>query len=90
MSDQMTADQKATREAQLEALRAWMAAARGSAYMPTDKRRFARLKLDGKAVTMPPGEAYDWISDAPDTTYELSEAWLTTEEFEQIPEFEGF
>jgi len=90
MSEQLPSDSLSTKADQLSKVREWITAAKGKTYKKRDKRRFARLGFDGMLVTMELSEAEDWISDAPEGTYTLAEAWLTVKQFEDLPEFAGF
>lgn len=59
-------------------------------YKKRDKRRFVKLAVDGTAVTMPPEEVQSFMDGSDPTEYTVNDVWLTQDEFEALPEFQGF
>lgn len=51
--------------------------------------RFVRVELDGTAAIMEPAEAEAMASDSQEE-YQLSDIYLTRDQFNAIPEFAGF
>lgn len=79
------------RAAQLAQLREWIESARERSYAKNDKRRYVELKYDGSWVICTPGEAIDFVQDADDgISYEMRDKWLTPQQYDKLPEFEGF
>jgi len=54
-----------------------------------DKHRYIKLKHDGSFVVMEQCEVNDFV-DGSDGAYEVDEVWMTTAEYEALPEFMGF
>lgn len=55
-----------------------------------DKHRYKRVSYDGASYICKPDEVEDLIDSDGATTYEISDVWMTDDEYEQLPEFEGF
>lgn len=56
-----------------------------------DKRRYVRLSYGKNHCICTPYEAQEIIADADEgTVYEVSEEWLTVDEFEALPDFKGY
>ena len=50
---------------------------------------FLRVEHDGSFCIMEPGDAEDMMADG-DTEYNVSAVLLTQDQFEKLPEFQGF
>lgn len=76
-------------DSQLATLREWMESAAGRVSKPTDKRRYAVLTFDGSACTVELETAVRIIEES-ECEYELTDRWLTQDEYEGLPEFNGW
>lgn len=70
----------------------------GGKYPPSDHapgcedfhtERFIRVEHDGTFCVMEPADAEEYLHDS-DEEYAVSDVWLTRDQFEKLPEFEGF
>ena len=58
-----------------------------------DKHRYKRVSYDGSSFICLPEELAGMLeahSEDGDVKYEVSDVWMTDEEYERLPEFEGF
>lgn len=55
-----------------------------------DKRRFIRMTVDGSNCICEPGEVKDMFDGGAMDGCKLTEVWMTQEQYDALPEFEGF
>lgn len=55
-----------------------------------DKRRFIRMTVDGASCICEPGEVKDMFDGGDMDGCTLTEVWMTQEQYDALPEFEGF
>lgn len=57
-----------------------------------DKQRYVRLEYDGNVCIVEPEDVEDMIEDHDpnDDPIQQSDVWMTPQQFEDLPEFEGW
>lgn len=54
-----------------------------------DKHRYVKVTVDGSSVICLPAEVDDMIGDEP-ASAKREDVWMTADEYEALPEFQGF
>jgi len=54
------------------------------------KERFIRMEIGGASCVMTPIEAQEWADNSEDGDCDFKEIFLTQDQFDAMPEFQGF
>jgi len=52
--------------------------------------KFIRITFDGSSCTIEPRELKDWLGDEDEDAYIIEDIFLTRDQYENLPEFQGF